>query len=447
MTPSFSLHIADTREALKRLPARAAHCAITSPPYMGLRDYGTSPVSWADGWVGELGREEDIDAFIGHLVEVFREVYRVLRDDGTCWIVMGDTFGKRTSRGGVSGGRNAHAARGGRTGNDGDRCFVPARLGLALMADGWACRTDVVWAKATSPRSAGRCLPEPIRGWAWQRHRIKKKKAKRSSKQGYSKASGANDHRHGKRASAQWEECPGCEKCEPDGFVLTRARWRPTAAHETILMLSKGGDYYGDREACAEPLAESSVKRMSQPLFQAQLGGEKTAGNPNSNRSARKVVENLRESGTSTKNLRDVWLVPPGCSKMPHYATFPATIVNPIIMSSTPEGGVCRRCGAPTARILARSKVTGEKFAAGRRFSSDGWEAKAQKTVGWRKTCGCRARLIPATVLDPFVGSGTTLECAAVLGRSAVGVDIDPRSVEMVEKRLGLFTEALEVVK
>lgn len=107
--------LGDVREQLRRIPDASVQCCVTSPPYFGLRDYGQS---------AQIGREETPEAFVGALVEVFRDVRRVLRDDGTLWLNLGDSYAKGKSLLGI-----------------------PWRVAFALQADGWYLRQDIIWHK------------------------------------------------------------------------------------------------------------------------------------------------------------------------------------------------------------------------------------------------------------------------------------------------------------
>lgn len=98
-----SLHVGDVREVLRRLPAESVHCCVTSPPYWGLRDYGVD---------GQLGLEKTPEEFVANMVEVFREVRRVLRDDGTCWVNLGDSYANDGKWGGSTGGKHAEGLHG-----------------------------------------------------------------------------------------------------------------------------------------------------------------------------------------------------------------------------------------------------------------------------------------------------------------------------------------------
>lgn len=107
--------LGDTREQMRRLPAGEIACCVTSPPYFGLRDYGMA---------GQIGLEPTPDEYVSTMVEVFREVRRLLRDDGTCWVNLGDSYGKAKQLLGI-----------------------PWRVAFALQADGWCLRQDIVWHK------------------------------------------------------------------------------------------------------------------------------------------------------------------------------------------------------------------------------------------------------------------------------------------------------------
>src|SRR3990170_3657676 len=86
------VHQGHVLDVLATLPAASVHCVVTSPPYWGLRNYSTPPVTWPDGWTGHLGLEPTVEMWVTHLVEVFRAVRRVLRDDGVCWVNLGDSY-------------------------------------------------------------------------------------------------------------------------------------------------------------------------------------------------------------------------------------------------------------------------------------------------------------------------------------------------------------------
>ena len=149
----------DCIESMRAMPAASVHTCVTSPPYFGLRDYGHD---------GQIGMEPTPDEFVAALVAVFREVRRVLRDDGTLWLNLGDSYastGGHTAQGAGSqrAGRanvNVQNARKGYAGGDGikvkDLIGVPWRVAFALQADGWYLRQDIIWHKPNP-------MPESVR--------------------------------------------------------------------------------------------------------------------------------------------------------------------------------------------------------------------------------------------------------------------------------------------
>ena len=141
-----SLYLGEVRAVLECLPEQSVHTCITSPPYWGLRDYGIE---------GQLGLEPTLEEYIENMVQVFRAVWRVLRDDGTLWLNLGDSY--------ATGGRGAGADGSKQQTNSGallgpkhippdglkpkDMVGIPWRVALALQADGWYLRSDIIWSK------------------------------------------------------------------------------------------------------------------------------------------------------------------------------------------------------------------------------------------------------------------------------------------------------------
>ena len=152
-------------ESLRRMPAESVHTCVTSPPYFGLRDYGVD---------GQLGLEPTPDEFVSALVAVFREVWRVLRDDGTLWLNLGDSYARSPAKGGSGpGGKNREwygdnygQARGAEI-PDGlkqkDLIGIPWRVAFALQADGWYLRQDIIWHKPNP-------MPESVRDRCTKAH-------------------------------------------------------------------------------------------------------------------------------------------------------------------------------------------------------------------------------------------------------------------------------------
>jgi len=174
-SPMAMLHYgADCREALRLMPSESVHCVVTSPPYWGLREYEVTETTWGDGdWRGHLGLEPTPEMYVEHLVEVFREVWRVLREDGTLWLNLGDSYSrgrtgrdderrmaqdpehwKRSPTGGPSRDRNRVPGL-----KEKDLVGIPWMVAFALRSDGWFLRNDVVW-----------CLSGGTRVYARRKH-------------------------------------------------------------------------------------------------------------------------------------------------------------------------------------------------------------------------------------------------------------------------------------
>jgi DNA modification methylase len=136
----------DCIEVMRTLEAESVHCCVTSPPYWGLRDYGCA---------GQIGLERTPEEYTAKMVDVFREVWRVLRDDGSLWLNLGDSYANDGKWGGSTGGKHVAALHGqpvGRTKTvtglkPKDLVGIPWRIAFALQADGWYLRSDIIWSK------------------------------------------------------------------------------------------------------------------------------------------------------------------------------------------------------------------------------------------------------------------------------------------------------------
>ena len=257
-----------------------------------------------------------------------------------------------------------------------------------------------------------------------------------------------------------WVECGRCaESWQVDSGVKhgTVLRWER-------INLWDGHDYYYDAEAVKEPLKQSSIKRLTQDTFDQQTGGPKDYGHrTNANRSARKALCNLKEklvaeekwgdrhcgwadrSKSIGRNLRTVWTIPTEGNPLAHFATFPRRLVEPCILAGTSEKGVCPACGAPWARVVERKPMEIQRSGRGAALGEKGRTAASgtmtappeSKTTAWRPTCSCPATdPVPATVLDPFSGTGTTGIVAIMHGRAYVGLELNSEYVKMSLNRI-----------
>jgi DNA modification methylase len=380
----------DCIEGLRTLPDASVHCCVTSPPYWGLRDYGHD---------GQIGLEATPEAYVARMVAVFREVRRVLRDDGTCWVNLGDSYAAGPMSKAESTGRRSGGTLNGRRGYADNVCNsqrrspvpeslkpkdlvgIPWRVAFALQADGWWLRQDIIWHKPNP-------MPESVR-----------------------------------------------DRC--------------TKAHEYVFLLTKSERYYYDAEAVSEAAAQSSgwAKQRAKGEDTWKYG-RAAGGDPNSTNG----VGGTLALG-ATRNRRSVWTVTTKPYSGAHFAVMPPDLVEPCIKAGCPEQ-CCSVCGAPLSPILERQpgdteaamrpKKTGGMASTTSTLSLSGngsveWAKRGGKTsvVGWAPACDCAASdTIPGTVLDPFAGSGTTLAVAAELGRSGIGCELNPEYIELAEQRI-----------
>lgn len=390
------------------LPAESVDAVITSPPYFGLRAYaGEQCIDWPEveyspmpglppltisAMRSALGMEPSIESYIGHLMLVMREMWRVLKPHGTAWINLGDSYANDTKWGGSTGGKHAKALHGtsfigrGRiaTGLQPKSLMgIPWRFAFAAQADGWLLRSDVIWAKGLSflLDYAGSCMPESVQD-------------------------------------------------------------RPTKGHEYIFLLAKRADYYFDMEAVREP-ARTGYN-----------GSTFTNGKTAAAREHLAPVgraERQNQDGANGRQIRSVWAISPQPYSAAHFAVWPPHLVEPMIKASTSAHGVCSRCGAPWEREVERDPANmlarhergepmrhGLNGATASRASAVGRFSGAITTTGWRPTCDCTTgEPVPATVLDCFSGSGTTGRVALKLGRNYIGCDVSEQYLtELAPERM-----------
>ncbi len=284
----------DSLKVLRKLDSQSVQCCVTSPPYWSLRDYGVE---------GQLGLEKTPEEYVAKMVEVFREVRRVLRDDGTLWLNLGDCY---MSNPNPDNGDPKNMEGRKRINNPNrqkipglktkDLVGIPWMVAFVLRDDGWYLRQEIIWHKPNA-------MPESVTD-------------------------------------------------------------RPTRAHETIFLLSKSQRYYYDAEAIKEPAKDSSIKRLNQDIDSQQgsirgNGGSKTmkavrfggnkknggttysgkAWTPSMDGGAKGIDE--RKHGAYIRvNKRSVWSVATANFKEAHFATFPPKLIEPCILAGCPKGGV-----------------------------------------------------------------------------------------------------------
>lgn len=268
----YKLHLGNCLDHLEFMPDNSVNCCVTSPPYFGLRDYGMD---------GQIGLEQTPEEYVDKMVEVFREVRRVLRDDGTLWLNIGDSYAG-------SGGAGSQYKPGGiaKTGTNApstwsaeyktkpvtqrlagfkskDLIGIPWMLAFALRTDGWYLRQEIIWHKPNP-------MPESVK-----------------------------------------------DRC--------------TKAHEQIFLLSKSQRYYFDSEAMKEPAVRAGdIPGGKGHYIQHSAGGHNKDG----------LAACGQKPVAETRNRRSVWNVATRPYKGAHFATFPPALIEPCILAGCPVGGV-----------------------------------------------------------------------------------------------------------
>lgn len=379
----------------RHIPLRdqSVHMVVTSPPYWSLRDYGVE---------GQIGLERTPEEYVAAMVAVFREVWRVLRDDGTLWLNLGDAYAgswgaqsRATSQladRSVSAQQILAAPKRVNTGSwvknhaslkPKDLIGLPWMVAFALRADGWYLRSAITWCKKAP-------MPESIED-------------------------------------------------------------RPTSATEMIFLLTKSERYFYDNHGFREASVSdhSSGNGYSRPEQISRGGrGQETPWQPQ-----------------ATRNMRNFWLLGPEPYLEAHFAVFPSEIPRRAILLGTSERGCCPACGAGWVRQTERAvsprgpeyegkHADTEKNTAGRRVLGAVAAGRAAGlphdnpiapvvTTGWTPSCTCGQETTrPALVLDLFAGSGTVGAVCHRLGRRFVGLELNPAYCRLAAARtaqLGLI--------
>lgn len=436
----------------RKIPLKngSVQCIVTSPPYWGLRDYGIQPNVWGgdleckhdfsgtiyhehreqgshgksrttdrfwgddpsrrfdgnhqrhfttqfclhcDAWLGTLGLEPTPELYIEHLVEIFKEVRRVMRKDGIVFLNLGDSYygGNKGNSGLLRPGDKQGTNLGSwstRCRDSGplsptrqefcsslkpkDLCGIPWRVALALQADGWWLRSDIIWSKPNP-------MPESVRD-------------------------------------------------------------RASCSHEYIFLFTKSARYFWDRGAVRENVTGNAHARgdgINPKASIVDLGNHH--GKPKQNASFSGAVNKL----VSCRNIRSVWEMNTQPFPKAHFATFPEELPLRCIKAGTSEKGCCVKCGNPWVRVIERTVLPpidrkNNNALLGRDQGLDHDNPfPAGKTIGWKPSCRCGIEeRKPCVVLDPFAGAGTTVLVADKLGR--IGIGLDPKSdyCEIARKRV-----------
>ena len=400
---TVDIRVGDAREVLAAMPAQSVHMALTSPPYWGLRGY--------KGGERMIGLEPTWEEHLDNLLAVFREVWRVLRDDGICVVNYGDAYAATTKgTGGATEKQSTNAGSfhdGGRKIDIGsfkpkDLMMMPSRVAMALQSDGWFLRSMIPWIKKNP-------MPESVTD-------------------------------------------------------------RPTNAVEYFFLFAKKKTYFWD--AVAVRKERTSVEDANgfrggsytggQPGPRATTGNKRTDkqrghGRRHDGFNDRWDAMSKDEQQAGGANMRNYLFEATAPFKGAHFATFPPSVIEPFILAATSAKGCCPECGAPWTRMTKKQVTDTRPNSQGRNIreglhydkagvapsgyamqnAPHGSASYAYRTLRWEPSCECKAgKPVPCTVLDPFAGAGTTGLVADRHQRNAVLIEISKEYADLARKRI-----------
>lgn len=529
----------DARNVLIGVPDQSIQICVTSPPYWGLRDYGLDPVIWdgdpecqhvwgehqpefhkgqvaqtkwknvdavANGgnaksgqfcqlcgaWLGTLGLEPYPALYIKHIVDIMDELKRVMRDDGTVWLNIGDSYIGGKGQSGTRGSEHQDKRRAnGESINTGaqtlggakqtkpadnmgilreynykpkDLALVPFRLAIALQEAGWWIRSDIIFAKPAP-------MPESVQNRPTKSHEYIFLLTKSGSTQFWTHRDLPGTRSRPEPDYRWWDNELEYElDVEPDNWrdeTYIDARIKDISEADKLgkevqpkkrykrYNLWTGHDYYYDAEAIMESSVDPESHKGRRKRNRQQFDNEAFSD-------TRKGFEKLDGQKYPKRNKRTVWRISNKPYKGAHFATMPPDIPEICIKAGTSDKA-CPHCGAAWARIVERNNPNsieseserggygkglyneGEQYPEDDRDSARRARMVPKKsvyysgeTIGFRPSCQCENNdgSGKCIVLDPFAGSGTTLAVAQLLGCDYIGIEAQEKYIPMAEERI-----------
>jgi len=378
MTDSWRIIQGGAVESLRDIESETVDLIVTSPPYWGLRDYGVE---------GQLGLESHPQEYLEKLWEIFDECKRVLKPTGCCFVNLGDTY--------FSGvlGETRNTNRNNQTGGSMAACQANWGGARKVLGDGgWLKPKNLLMIPSRF------AIGMQDRGW-WLRNDI------------------------------VWHKPNAMPSSVKDRFSCT---W------EHLYFFTRSARYWFDLDAVREAYTsdakehDAGVRDWEQPGLNERGAGAIIKVNP------------------LGKNPGDCWIIPTAPFPEAHFATFPPALIRKPIRAGCPPK-CCVECGKPWERIVERTEIKPPRGQSAKSAAqdipgnpmyrgghhNDGWGEYSHKTVGWQPTCECGGETRPGIVLDPFMGSGTTLVVAKQECRRGIGIELSEEYCAMAEKRIG----------
>jgi len=480
----------DNLSVMKEMPDECIDMVITSPPYWGLRDYGFDMIFGGDpdcehewdrqikkwhsdigkgpkkeifddsfqvkgtrndsclkcgAWKGQLGLEPTPEMYIEHLTEIFNEIKRILKKEGTSWLNMGDTYSTHTSK------RSGQFGKDIKEGFDDIYsrkrilplqekclCMIPERLSWSLIQDGWILRNKIIWHKKNHMPSSTKdrftntweyvfLFSKSNNPVYWTNEKTLKLIIKQPPG---IKGEESEDWK--------WGKCPNCEGHGKTIKENTKC-FRCNGSGKIKINFWTAHDYYFDLDAIREPYTKP-LNRWGGPILDIP---KKTKWKSDDEKAkwAMSVRERQSRPNPAGKNPGDIWIINTQPFPDAHFAVFPEKLCEKPIKVGCPEE-ICKKCGKARERIFEtinpRPNI-GIRNVGGRK---DGYTTKlgsnpyAEKREIGLTNCNCNAGFEGGIVLDPFCGVGTALYVAKQLRRRFIGIDIKKEYCELAEKRL-----------
>ena len=418
-------------------------------------------------WKGNFGLEPTIDLYIKHLCDIFDEAKRILREDGTCFVNLGDSYG---GSGNASGHTTNTKNLGYKTSEMGatkghtlgllqkSLCLIPQRFAIEMLNRGWVLRNIMIWHKPN-------CMPESAKDrftmdyeYIFFFSKSNKTLFWTNEKTLECVSKKPKGTKGIEEEDWEWRECP---KCHGEGIIEEEVCPRCEGLKIIKYSFWSGHDYWFEQQF--EEYAPDTLPRRDRGvninkwtlgadgqtphnLSQPRLNKKRGYKTKQPERGIQRQQHHGKDInyGEQGRNRRCVWKIPTKSFKAAHFATFPETLIEPIIKAGCPEF-ICKKCGKARVKIYKPTeeykKYLGkgnlEEHHAGQETKTKfKVKANAEYEIKGYTDCGCNAGFEPGMVLDPFMGAGTTALVALKQRKRFIGIEIKQEYIDMSYKRI-----------